>query len=47
MLAGVAFVLAGLLADRRQAGFFAVAAVDFAAAVVILRRGRVRTGGGA
>lgn len=44
LLAGIAFVVAGLLADGRQPAFFAVGVVFFAVSVVFVRRGRA--GGG-
>lgn len=40
LLAGVAFLVAGLMADRWQIGFFVVAVLDFAVANVTLRRAR-------
>ncbi|HTS89920.1 MAG TPA: hypothetical protein VMG41_15605 [Gemmatimonadales bacterium] len=40
LMAGAAFIVAGLLLGRFQIGFFAVAILDFAVAIVTLRRGR-------
>ncbi len=37
-LAGIAFVVAGILMKGRQTSFFAVAVLDFCVAVVTLRR---------
>ena len=44
LLAGIAFVVAGILSDRRQPAFFGVAVAFFAVSVVFVRRGRA--GGG-
>jgi membrane protein implicated in regulation of membrane protease activity len=38
LLAGVAFLVAGLLMPRRQMSFFAVAVLDFAVCIITLRR---------
>lgn len=37
-LAGAAFTAAGLLSDRRQTSFLAVAVLDFAVCIITLRR---------
>jgi hypothetical protein len=39
LLAGMAFVAAGILMPHRQMSFFAVAVLDFAVSVITLRRG--------
>lgn len=40
LFAGLAFVCAGVLGDRRQPAFFAVGTVCFAVTVIQLRRSR-------
>ena len=42
LVAGLAFLAAGFLADRRQPAFFAVAAILFNVSVIMSRRGSVR-----
>jgi len=42
---GVAFVVAGALADRRQPAFFAVGVLFFAVAVIMARRSQSRRRG--
>lgn len=39
-LAGIAFVVAGIVMQGRQTSFFAVAVLDFAVAIITLKRAR-------
>ena len=45
LVGGVAFVVAGALADRRQPAFFAVGVLFFAVAVIMARRSQSRRRG--